>query len=68
MLLFSLQQSARKEKVFQPCQSFPHKTVFYGTECFVKTTNQPINNEYLIKQKPRGVLAGKQERMRRRRL
>ena len=65
MLLFALQQIARKEKVCLPSQSFCRKTVFYRTKCFVKTSNQPINNEYLTKQTPQGALAGKQERMRR---
>ena len=31
----------------------------------VALLKQPIRIEYLIKQKPRGTLAGKQERMRR---
>ena len=65
MLLFSSLQSARKEKVSKvsTCQRFRRKAVYFTERNIL--LKQPIRIEYLIKQKPRGALAGKQERTRR---
>ena len=38
----------------------PQKYVFYQTEIHGTVLKQPIRIEYLIKQKPRGALASKQ--------
>ena len=42
------------------CQSFGRKTVYFTEQNVL--LKQPIRIEYLIKQKPRGALAEKQER------
>ena len=52
-----------ERKSLPTCQSFRPKTMYF-TEHNV-LLKQPIRIEYLTKQKPRGLLAGKQELMRR---
>ena len=41
----------------------PKNSVVYKTEIHGTVLEQPIRIEYIIKQKPRGALAGKQDRI-----
>ena len=54
-----------KEKVYLPRQNFRSKTVFYRTEIHKTVLKQSIRFGFLIKQRPKGVLADKEEHTKR---
>ena len=47
--------------ILPTCQSFRCKTVYLTEQSVL--LKEPIRIDYLIKEKPRGTLAGKQKRM-----
>ena len=62
-IAFFFVAKCEKRESYLKCQSFCGKTVYFTEQNVL--LKQPNKIGYLIKQKPRGALAGKLERMRR---